>query len=166
MRLKGLCVTLILALLGLPWALPGATGSAGAADPPGAASLLISQMAKLADLAFGWDQDHFGDFVSVSGDTALIGAVDAFYGGSAQRGTAYVFARNQGGANNWGQAAKMVASDGAYSDQFGGSTSLDGQIAAVGAPLVDINYQRDQGAAYVYRLTVARPVYLPLIQRH
>ena len=48
-------------------------------------------------------------------------------------GSAYIFYRDQGGADNWGQVKKLTASDGAESDSFGISVSISGDIIVVGA---------------------------------
>ena len=52
--------------------------------------------------------DFFGSAVSISGDVVVVGAYlndDA----GADSGSAYVFERNQGGADNWGEVKKLTA---------------------------------------------------------
>ncbi|MCH7580736.1 MAG: hypothetical protein IIB22_10885, partial [Chloroflexi bacterium] len=52
--------------------------------------------------------------MAVSGDTAVVGAnlEDGGAGDPLDRaGAAYVFERNQGGADSWGEVAKLTASD-------------------------------------------------------
>ena len=72
--------------------------------------------------------DNFGFSVSLSGDTALIGAkLDDDKGVSS--GSAYVFTRN---GTTWTQQAKLTSLDGAAGDQFGYSVSLDGDTALIG----------------------------------
>jgi hypothetical protein len=103
-----------------------------------------TQQAKLlaSDGAMG---DWFGMFVSLSGDTALIGAYYDDDNG-VDSGSAYVFTRT---GITWTQQAKLLASDGAVADQFGCSVSLDGDTALIGA-----NCDNDNGAysgsAYVF----------------
>ena len=87
-------------------------------------------------------EDAFGFSVSVSGDTAVIGAP----GKNAGQGATYVFVRS-GGA--WTQQQELTASDGAAGDWFGYSVSLSGSTAVIGA-LAKHNYQ---GAAYVFVLS-------------
>ena len=82
--------------------------------------------------------DDLGFSVSVSGDTAVIGASGVNNG----QGAAYVFVRNGG---VWTQQQKLTASDGAAQDMFGTSVSVDGNTAVIGA-----HGQRCQGAAYVF----------------
>lgn len=82
--------------------------------------------------------DQFGASVSLRGETALVGAVQA--GGT---GSAYVFTRQIPGL--WTQQATLTASDGAADDQFGNSVSLYGETALVGAP-----HNGGTGSAYVF----------------
>lgn len=63
----------------------------------GAAAAPESEIAKLtaSDAAAS---DHFGFSVSVSGDTAVVGAQRDIPSGSA-----YIFVRDEGGVDNWGR---------------------------------------------------------------
>jgi Fe-S cluster biogenesis protein NfuA len=82
---------------------------------------------------------YFGASVSVSGDTAVIGAYDNNF----DQGAVYVFVR---GGGVWSQQQKLTASDGAANDQFGNSVSVSGDTAVVGA----LSKNAFQGAAYVF----------------
>ncbi|MBX3277331.1 MAG: FG-GAP repeat protein, partial [Acidobacteria bacterium] len=86
--------------------------------------------------------DQFGYSVSISVDTVLVGAI----GDDSVRGAAYIYERNKGGADNWGEVKKLTASDGAANDQFGHSVSISGDMVVVGAPIDD----SFRGAAYIY----------------
>lgn len=93
----------------------------------------------------GAAQDRFGYSVSLSGDTALVGAfLDDDKGSSS--GSAYVFTRN---GNAWTQQAKLVAADGAANDYFGYSVSISADTALVGARFDDDNGSAS-GSAYVF----------------
>jgi hypothetical protein len=107
------------------------------------------QVAKLT-AADGAMLDLFGDSVSVSEDTIVVGAGRVDVGGNADQGAAYVFRRNQGGPDAWGQVAKLTAADGAAGDYFGESVSVSGDTAVVGAYLADVGSNEKQGAAYVF----------------
>lgn len=74
--------------------------------------------------------DRFGISVSMAGDVALVGASTSDPAGA---GAAYMFKRNAGGINAWGQVQKLTAADGAVGDYFGMSVSVDGNVAFVGA---------------------------------
>ena len=112
------------------------------------------QVAQLlsTDLAAG---DDFGSAVALSCNHALVGAPgnddQAFDSGSA-----YVFKRNQGGQDNWGQVVKLIPSGGATLDEFGTSVSLEGDVGIVGAPGNEIAGS-NPGTAYVFRRTMIAP---------
>ncbi len=90
--------------------------------------------------------DRFGQSVSISGDCAVVGAWlnDA---SGINAGSAYIFYRNEGDANNWGQQARLDAADAANQDRFGYSVSINGEYIIVGA-IGDDSYK---GSAYIFR---------------
>ncbi len=92
--------------------------------------------------------DQFGESVAVSGDTAVVGA-DSEDAGGVSSGTAYVFQRNEGGADNWGEVKKLLASDAEADDRFGYSVAVSGDTVVVGAIFEDAGGFR-AGAAYVF----------------
>ncbi|MPZ16418.1 MAG: hypothetical protein GEV06_00675 [Luteitalea sp.] len=102
----------------------------------------------------GVQGDDFGFSValSVSGNTALVGAWTADWGeqASTNRGAAYVFTLSDDGT--WSQQAKLTADDGWFQAQFGFDVALsgDGNIALVGAHNDGANQNQNRGAAYVY----------------
>jgi hypothetical protein len=89
--------------------------------------------------------DNFGNSVSVSGDTALLGAYKDD-GGGADAGSAYVFVRS---GTAWTQQQKLVASDGGQFNAFGVSVSVSGDVAVIGVPY-DNTPLFDAGSAYVF----------------
>jgi hypothetical protein len=105
------------------------------------------QVAKLT-ASDGADGDSFGTSVSISGDTVVVGAYGDDDNGY-DSGSAYVFGRDQGGADAWGQVAKLTASDGASDDSFGTSVSISGDTVVVGAYRDDENGS-DLGSAYIF----------------
>jgi hypothetical protein len=86
--------------------------------------------------------DYFGVSVSVSRDTAVIGA----WGDDAGMGSAYVFTRTAG---VWTEQAKLTASDMAAGDTFGESVSVSGDTALIGAD-ADDDGGSASGSAYVF----------------
>ncbi len=99
----------------------------------------------------GADGDWFGYAVSISGNTVVVGAYyDDDAGGSS--GSAYIFARNRGGADNWGEVTKVTASDAAAGDQFGIAVSISGNTVVTGARLGD-GVESNSGSAYLYQVT-------------
>jgi len=103
-----------------------------------------SQQAKLIS-SDGQSDDFFGWFVSLFGDTALVGAPGDSDDGDSS-GSAYVFTRT---GTTWVQQAKLVASDGSPWDYFGYAVSLVNDTAIVTAP-PDDDTGVDSGSAYVF----------------
>jgi len=96
------------------------------------------------------DWDGFGVSVAVSGDLVIVGA-DTKHEAGVEEGAAYIFGRNQGGADNWGLIKKLSAADAAPDDAFGTSVSLSGDYVLVGAPGVNGGPVIILGAVYVFR---------------
>lgn len=105
-----------------------------------------SELVKLT-ASDGTAQDRFGISVSVSGDTAVVGAPHEDVEGRPQEGAAYVFKRVEG---SWVEEAKLISSDGAAADRFGTAVSVSGDTVVVGAFFADVGVSPDQGAAYVF----------------
>ena len=107
------------------------------ADGPGA----WGNVKKLT-AADGAANNLFGQAVAQAGDAVIVGAG----GNLGNRGAAYVFARDNGGPANWGQAQKLAAPDAAVGDGFGTAVAMTPAHAIVGAP----NKAAYAGAAYVF----------------
>jgi len=88
----------------------------------------------------------FGFSVSIDGDYLIIGAVDDDDNGP-ESGSAYIFKRE---GDTWTQQAKLVASHGTSSDQFGTSVAISGEYAIVGAPEYNV-VLANEGAAYLFK---------------
>ena len=101
----------------------------------------------------GHDGDFFGNSVAISGDTAVIGAPNN-ENAETYSGAGYVFERDLGGVDNWGQVAKVVPPDGEYQDEFGTSVAVYGDTLVVGSPSDDDpdgwEGRWDVGSAYVF----------------
>lgn len=89
---------------------------------------------------------RFGTGTSVDGDRVVVGAYQA----AGNAGRAYVYERNEGGTNAWGQTAELAPSNGGGS--FGVSTALEGDTVLVGASAADPGGVANAGAGYVYKL--------------
>jgi len=89
--------------------------------------------------------DEFGFSVSISGDTAVVGAVNDIET-ALNSGSAYVFVKS---GNIWTQEAKLTASDPAAVDQFGHTVSISGDTVIVGARLDD-DTANNSGSAYIF----------------
>jgi len=90
--------------------------------------------------------DFFGISVSISGDVALVGAFGDDDSGLGS-GSAYFYRYN---GSSWVEEQKLLASDGAASDNFGNSVSLSGDVALVGA-YWDQDNGSGSGSAYVFK---------------
>jgi len=130
------------ALVGAIFDTVGSNGSQGSAYVFTRSGTSWSQQAKLS-ASDGAANDQFGNSVTLSGDTALIGAV----GGNTYQGSAYVFTRS---GTAWSQQAHLTASDGAAGDRFGTSVALSGDTALVGVLGHTVGVNAGQGSAYVF----------------
>lgn len=97
----------------------------------------------------GAEQEFFGIAVAIDGDTIAIGNLGTVNGNRSQ-GAVYIFERDAGGADNWGEVKKFSSDDGVEGDQFGVSLALSGSTLIVGVPMADPNGQEAQGAAYIF----------------
>jgi hypothetical protein len=97
----------------------------------------------------GLAADAFGSSVSVSGDTAVVGANSDDVAGKANQGSVYLFVRS-GAA--WTQQPPLTPTDGLAGDFFGTSVSVSGDTVVCGSPSADPGSNADQGSAYVFRL--------------
>lgn len=88
--------------------------------------------------------------VAIEGDTAVILCPYHDVNGTPNQGAAYVFERNEGGTNNWGESAILTASDGASQDVLGASVIIQGDTIVIGGDWVDVNGNTDQGAVYIF----------------
>ena len=86
---------------------------------------------------------RFGSAVAVDGDVAVVGAPR--HGGA---GAAFVYERDTGGTDAWGQTAGLAGDPSTFSG-FGTAVDVDDVTVVVGAPHSDLQ-QPDGGAAYAY----------------
>jgi len=100
-----------------------------------------NQVSKLSPTK-GCINDFFGCSVSLSKDTALIGASGDNIKG-ADTGSAYIFKYNGTG---WHQKEMLIPNDSGWGDNFGISVSLDGDTALIGS-LSD----NEKGSAYIFK---------------
>ena len=120
----------------------------GGAENWGLVKRLVSE-----DAAEG---DQFGGAVALSDDLLAVGAPgDDDINSSVAPGTTkldasgsvYIFERNAGGPNEWGQVAKLVASNGQIFENFGLAVSLSGNLLAVGAWTEEVSEVAGGGAS-------------------
>jgi len=88
--------------------------------------------------------DAFGQSLSISGDTIVVGSDDD--GNDQTSGAAYVYSRM---GNTWLEQAKLVA-DTSQSVGFGDTVAVSSDTIVVGAKYQDYGSENDAGAAYVF----------------
>ena len=91
--------------------------------------------------------DLFGIKVAISQDTAIVGAIFDDDLGS-ESGAAYIFQHTRRG---WTEVAKLTASDGGYTHNFGWSVDISRDTVVVGSVFGD-GIVADSGAAYIFKL--------------
>jgi hypothetical protein len=94
--------------------------------------------------------DLLGSSVSLSGDTAALGAPFDDVNGNSDQGSVRVFVRS---GSNWSQQATLTAADGAARDDFGYSVAISGNSVLIGSYLDDLGANSAQGSAYVFTRT-------------
>jgi hypothetical protein len=136
----------------------GGPGDTGAAATSGAVQIFrqtgTSTWTWQRDLvgAGGAAGDSFGAALALDGDRLLVGSP----GFNGIRGAAWLFERNQGGADTWGQLQQFTAAAGALNDGFGTAVDLVGGTVVVGVPLSQGGMARE-GAAFVLDDATALP---------
>ncbi len=95
----------------------------------------------------GAADDQFGISVSISGDTAIVGAYADTVGANPEQGSAYIYTRS---GTMWTQQAQLNGTGGAANDNFGISVGISGNTAVVGANFATVGANIEQGSAYVF----------------
>jgi hypothetical protein len=90
--------------------------------------------------------DGFGDSVTISGTTVVVGAPFANVGGNVEQGAAYVFVEPVGGWTDMTETGKLTTSDGAPLNFFGTSLGTTGGTIVSGAS----GWNGSEGKAYVF----------------
>ena len=144
-----------------PVALVGAYGNNAAGSNSGAAyafrlepiigGVAWTEKQKLVPADLG-PSENFGNAISLSGSTAVIGCLLNEHLGSFERGAAYVYVANSTGSA-WTEQTKLVATDGVTGDRFGTSVGISGNSVIIGSSRDDNGLASDSGSAYLFRRT-------------
>ncbi|MFN0277176.1 MAG: choice-of-anchor V domain-containing protein [Pyrinomonadaceae bacterium] len=94
----------------------------------------------------GGTNDEFGDSVSISGDTVVVGAPFDDTASGTNAGSAYVYTRS---GTVWTEQQKLTASDAAADDLFGLSVALSGDTVVAGV-YADDDVGFNSGSAWVF----------------
>jgi hypothetical protein len=84
--------------------------------------------------------------VAIAGDLVAVGDT----GDNASTGALYLFGRDAGGPNHWGEIAKLVPAGATTFSWFGGSVALSGDTLVAGA-VGDAVLGQQSGAAWVFQ---------------
>jgi len=137
-------------VVGAPISIPGGAAYVFYRDQGGPNAW--GQVARVEGVDTSWN-DYFGYSLGLDGDTLVVGA----YAGGDYDGQAYIFYRDQGGPDAWGQVARIVGSAVGPYDYFGSAVAVSGDTAIVGACGTGDNstgaayiFQRDQGGPHTW----------------
>lgn len=93
--------------------------------------------------------DYTGRSVDLDGDTAIIGGDQGVSHTAPDPGQAYVFIKDE---DDWVLQQELTPENSlSHDDNYGGSVSIDGNIAVVGAVDADYNGIEDSGAAFLFK---------------
>jgi hypothetical protein len=137
---------------------------AGARWPVSVDPLLATLVTKLGPGAAA-SKDQIGWSVSVSGDTAVIGAPNTDLGAETDQGTAYVYTRS---GTVWSYQQRLDSPGGHAFDHAGWSVAITGNSVLVGAPDRDstpganddqgrVDAFERSGTAWTYQATLKSP---------
>lgn len=123
---------------------PGRAGYKGAAFVYAATAGVWSLKATLT-ASDGGPKDNFGASVAIDGQSAVVGAPAKSNGALSSEGAAYAFLST---GSSWAQQAKLLPSDGAKDDGFGGKVALG--PSPEGETIIAGSADKAPGAAYVF----------------
>jgi hypothetical protein len=133
-------------LVGSPAATIGTNAGQGALYVFTESNGTWSQTQKLT-ASDGAANDSFGESVALDGNTALIGAFNAFINGHQWQGAAYFFTESN---DSWSEGQKLTANDGTTGANFGNALALEGSTALIGADASTVGGNTYQGKAYLF----------------
>jgi hypothetical protein len=123
------------------------------------------QVAKLT-ASDGDSADQFGYWLAISGDAAVIGALQDEHPNGTNAGSAYVFAKGHDGDSAWDsgstdQVVKLAPSDGDSGDYFGSRVDIDGDTVVLGAYYDEHPNGSNAGSAYVHERLLPEIIVAP-----
>lgn len=136
------------AVLGMPYADFNGEEDSGAAliFQRNAGGLQNWKLVKTLIASDPGERDHFGKSVSIDKDIIIIGA-DQNRLSVYAKGSAYIFSKNYGGINNWGEVKKLDPVE--FTLGFGTDVDIEENIAVVGSRSIVPDFH-EKGAVYVY----------------
>jgi len=104
---------------------------------------------KITD-ATGAVGDGFGNAVSISGNRIIVSADRDDVGANTDQGSVSIYQYN---GTSWILMQKITDATGTATAEFGGSVSISGNYAIVGARWENLGANTDQGSSSIYRYT-------------
>ena len=71
--------------------------------------------------------------------------------GEAGTGEAYLFGKDVGGTDNWGEIKMLTASDGSSGDRFANRLEMQGDVIVISARKHNAGVGSEQGAVYIFQ---------------
>lgn len=127
-------------------------GAAGSAAGSGYSLVPIARLDGSAPHPYA----SFGESVAISGDRVAVGVPGA-EGPAGVTGAVYLFERNQGAPEGWGEVRRIVPAGATDGARFGEFVALDGDTLIVGAPSQDDTLPQGYGAVYVFERNASGP---------
>ncbi|MCB0494215.1 MAG: hypothetical protein KDC93_17550 [Cyclobacteriaceae bacterium] len=93
---------------------------------------------------FGWKMSSFQDVLAVNAYRNVNGGTGLETGST--KGEIYIFSKDLGGNDNWGQLKKITAANAQDDDYFGYDLSVKNEILAASAP----GFTNNTGAVFIY----------------
>jgi hypothetical protein len=93
---------------------------------------------------FGWKSAAFQDILVANAYKNVNGGTGQETGDT--KGEVYVFGKDVGGINNWGQVKKITATNGQMGDYFGFDLAVENNVLAIATP----GFTSNQGAVFIH----------------
>lgn len=97
--------------------------------------------------------DYFGSTLALDGHFLAVGAFGQLNGADVN-GAMYVFSRDSGGPNAWGQTQKITASGNSSNSRFGQGLAMSEGLLVAGA-VFDSNLVANSGMAYLFQFNAS-----------
>lgn len=121
------------------------------------------EVVRLFNPIVGWNE-RFGTSLDIEGDFIVVGGPGDSSASAPPPGSVVIYARNEGGLENWGYTARMVDPGGISKDYFGSQVSISNQTIAIGVQ-GDDDFGSNAGAVHIYERQEYSKIYLPLVIR-
>jgi hypothetical protein len=112
---------------------------------------------KLLTPSLAGTTDQFGGALALDGTRLAVAASGADPGGVIGRGAVFIFEKDHGGDNNWGESEMLYRTASLQNDNFGSAVAMAGDLLVVGAESADVTglYEND-GAVFIFEQNPTR----------